>query len=77
MRKGVTGTPAQSEKNKRQLELDTKHPEKGIDLNNKTCFVEYILVVLRKIFSWRKNTVLLRGEKKILLALLQYFNKIS
>ena len=41
------------------------HQEKRIDENNKTYFVEYILVVLRKNFKLRKKkTVLLRGEKE-------------
>ena len=43
-----------------------EHPYKGIEKNNKTLFVEYIFVLVRKSFSWNnKKKVLLLGEKNI------------
>ena len=45
------------------MEIRVLHPEKGIDQINKTCFVEYILVVLKKLVD-EKNEESSCGRKK-------------
>ena len=47
----------------KQYDIHTQRNE--LIKTTKTCFVEYIFDVLRKIFSWSKKTVLLRREKYI------------
>ena len=42
---------AELQSRNKTIRISVTHPEKLIDLENKTCFVEYILVILSKIFS--------------------------